>query len=87
MPGDPVTHIARGQHLDAAAIARLRAFYGLDRSIVEQFFSYVANLLHGDLGYSYTYSAPVGPIVLKALGNTMILVTVSTAAGDRAREF
>jgi peptide/nickel transport system permease protein len=78
MPGDPVTHIARGQHLDAAAIDRLRAFYGLDRSLVEQFFSYVANLLHGDLGYSYTYSAPVGPIVLKALGNTMILVTVST---------
>jgi peptide/nickel transport system permease protein len=78
MPGDPVTHIARGQHLDADAVARLRAFYGLDRSLLEQFGTYVANLAHGNLGYSYTYSAPVGPIVAKALGNTLILVTVST---------
>jgi peptide/nickel transport system permease protein len=78
MPGDPVTHIARGQHLDAAAVERLRAFYGFDRSLPEQFLTYVSNLARGDLGYSYTYSAPVEPIVLKALGNTVILVTVST---------
>jgi peptide/nickel transport system permease protein len=79
MPGDPVTHIARGQHLDAAAVARLRAFYGLDRSMVDQFLTYVGHLARGDLGYSYTYQTSVGPIVFKALGNTVILVTVSTA--------
>ncbi|RDH74616.1 ABC transporter permease [Mycolicibacterium moriokaense] len=79
MPGDPVTHIARGQHLDAAAISRLRAYYGFDKSLADQFVTYLGNLFHGDLGYSYTYSAPVGPIVFKALGNTLILVTVSTA--------
>lgn len=78
MPGDPVTHIARGQHLDAAAVARLRAFYGLDRPMLEQFGTYVSHLAKGDLGYSYTYQTAVGPIVVKALGNTLILVTVST---------
>ena len=78
MPGDPVTHIARGQRLDAAGIARLRAFYGLDRSMFDQFLTYVGHLARGDLGYSYTYQASVGPIVMKALGNTLILVTVST---------
>lgn len=78
MPGDPVTHIARGQHLDAAATAKLRAFYGLDRTPFEQFGTYLANLAHGNLGYSYTYSASVGPIVTKALMNTVILVSVST---------
>lgn len=78
MPGDPVTHIARGQHLDADAIARLRSFYGLDRPLSSQFLTYLQNLAHGDLGFSYSYSSPVGPIVLKALGNTLILVTVST---------
>jgi peptide/nickel transport system permease protein len=78
MPGDPVTHIARGQHLDAAAVARLRAFYGLDRPFIDQFFTYVGHLARGDLGYSYTYQTSVGPIVVKALGNTLILVTVST---------
>jgi peptide/nickel transport system permease protein len=78
MPGDPVTHIARGQHLDAAAVARLRAFYGLDRPMFDQFLTYVGHLARGDLGYSYTYQTSVGPIVVKALGNTLILVTVST---------
>lgn len=78
MPGDPVTHIARGQHLDAAAVARLRAFYGLDRPMVEQFLTYVGHLFRGDFGYSYTYQTSVGPIIVKALGNTLILVTVST---------
>jgi peptide/nickel transport system permease protein len=78
MPGDPVTHIARGQHLDAAAIARLRAYYGFDHPISSQFAEYVGHLMRGELGFSYTYQSAVGPIVLKALGNTLILVTVST---------
>ncbi|MCV7251558.1 ABC transporter permease [Mycobacterium hackensackense] len=78
MPGDPVTHIARGQHLDAAAVARLRTYYGLDRPLIDQFATYVSHLLHGDFGYSFSYSAPVGPIVADALVNTVILVTVST---------
>jgi peptide/nickel transport system permease protein len=78
MPGDPVTHIARGQHLDADAIARLRAYYGLDEPMASQFLTYLQNLVKGDLGFSYTYQAAVGPIVVKALANTLILVTVST---------
>jgi peptide/nickel transport system permease protein len=78
MPGDPVTHIARGQHLDAEAIARLRTYYGLDRSLLSQFVTYLQNLARGDLGFSYTYQASVGPIVVKALANTLILVTIST---------
>ncbi|BBZ75686.1 ABC transporter permease [Mycolicibacterium anyangense] len=78
MPGDPVTHIARGQHLDAESIARLRSYYGLDQSMGAQFLTYLQNLVRGDLGFSYTYQAAVGPIVVKALGNTVILVTVST---------
>lgn len=78
MPGDPVTHIARGQHLDADAIARLRSFYGLDMPLPSQFITYVAHLFRGDFGWSYTYQTSVGPIVAKALGNTLILVTIST---------
>jgi len=78
MPGDPVTHIARGQHLDAEAVARLRSFYGLDMPLPSQFITYVQHLFRGDFGWSYTYQTSVGPIVAKALGNTLILVTIST---------
>jgi peptide/nickel transport system permease protein len=78
MPGDPVTLIARGQHLDQAQITQLRSNYGLDRPLIEQFGTYVSHLLHGDLGYSFSYQSPVGPIVRDALGNTLLLITVST---------
>lgn len=78
MPGDPVTHIARGQHLDAEAVARLRSFYGLDLPLHSQFITYCQHLFRGDFGWSYTYQTSVGPIVAKALGNTLILVTIST---------
>jgi peptide/nickel transport system permease protein len=78
MPGDPVTHIARGQHLDAEAVARLRSFYGLDMPLPSQFITYVRNLFQGDFGWSYTYQTSVGPIVAKALSNTLILVSIST---------
>lgn len=78
MPGDPVTLIARGQHLDAEQIAALRSFYGLDQPLWVQFGDYVSNLVRGDLGYSFGYRAQVGPIVVQALGNTLVLISVST---------
>ena len=34
--------------------ANLEAHYGLDRSLVEQYFSYMGNVLIGDLGPSFT---------------------------------
>ena len=46
--------------------------------MTSQFVTYLQNLLKGDLGFSYTYQASVGPIVVKALANTLILVTIST---------
>lgn len=78
MPGDPVTLIARGQHLDAEQIAGLRRFYGLDQPLTSQFLDYLGNLARGQLGYSFSYHADVGPIVFQALGNTVVLITVST---------
>jgi len=78
MPGDPITLIARGQHLDAEQIAALRAFYGLDQPLWAQFGDYVANLARGELGYSFGYQSQVGPIVFQALGNTLILISCST---------
>lgn len=78
MPGDPVTLIARGQHLDAEQIAGLRRFYGLDQPLTSQFLDYLGNLARGQLGYSFSYHADVGPIVFQALGNTVVLITVAT---------
>ena len=49
-PGDPVQVLA-GDGGDAAYYAAMRARYGLDRPLPEQFGRYAAAMLRGDLGY------------------------------------
>jgi peptide/nickel transport system permease protein len=78
IPGDPVRLIARSQKLDAGQVAELRRTFGLDGSLLEQYFRYLSNLLHGDLGYSFSLREPVSDVIGRALVNTLILLTVST---------
>jgi peptide/nickel transport system permease protein len=78
IPGDPIRLIARSQRLSPEAVAHLRELYGLDGSILTQYVDYLKNLLHGDLGYSYSLQEDVSAIVGRALVNTLILLTCST---------
>ena len=78
IPGDPIRLIARTQKLDPAAVAKLRKEFGLDGSLLQQYFVYLNNLLHGDLGYSFTLRESVGLVLGRALINTAILLTCST---------
>lgn len=78
IPGDPIRLIARSQRLSPEAVAHLRQLYGLDGSIFTQYVDYLKNLLHGDLGYSYSLQEDVSAIVGRALINTVILLTCST---------
>jgi peptide/nickel transport system permease protein len=78
IPGDPIRLIARSQRLSPEAVAHLRQLYGLDGSIFTQYIDYLKNLLHGDLGYSYSLQEDVSAIVGRALVNTVILLTCST---------
>lgn len=78
IPGDPIRLIARSQRLSPEAVVHLRQLYGLDGSIFTQYVDYLKNLLHGDLGYSYSLQEDVSAIVGRALVNTVILLTCST---------
>lgn len=49
MPGTPFND----EKLTAAQKAAIYAKYGLDKPIIEQFFIYIQNMLHGDFGISY----------------------------------
>jgi ABC-type dipeptide/oligopeptide/nickel transport system permease component len=53
--------------------ARLRALYGLDKSIVEQFLIWVAGVVQGDFGTSITTRQPVAGLVLGRLPATLEL--------------
>ena len=89
-PGDPITAIA-GDGGDAAYYAETRARFGLDRSIVRQFASYLWRLLHGDLGRSYIQGRPVRTMIAERLGATLLLtgvaLMISTVVGIGAAMF
>jgi peptide/nickel transport system permease protein len=78
LPGDPIQLYARSGHLTPEATAQLRAVFGLDKPVWEQYGIYVRGLLHGDLGFSLTYRQPVAGIVAQRLVNTLLLVGVAT---------
>jgi ABC-type dipeptide/oligopeptide/nickel transport system permease component len=53
-PGDPVT-IAAGQYRDPEILALVRHEKGLDKSPLDQYRIYIWNVLHGDLGESFSH--------------------------------
>lgn len=72
VPGDPV-RLALGTRFDQEAYDALRAASGLDRPLVEQFFSYLGGVLTGDLGVSFRNGQPVVDILLSRLPATVSL--------------
>jgi peptide/nickel transport system permease protein len=61
--------------------AQMRQLYGFDRSLPEQFASWIWRALQGDLGTSIATSRPVADEVLKAVGNTLRLAVLATLIG------
>lgn len=51
LPGDAAV-LRAGPYADAERLAQVRADYGLDKPLYEQFLSYMGGILHGDLGTS-----------------------------------
>ncbi|MFN8493709.1 MAG: ABC transporter permease [Caldilineaceae bacterium] len=53
-PGDPIL-VLLGPRRDPQVYNNLRHLYGLDQPWYQQYFTYITNLLHGNLGLSYRY--------------------------------
>ncbi|MGH3475692.1 MAG: ABC transporter permease [Pseudonocardiaceae bacterium] len=79
-PGDPVTYLYGGETagLTDDQIAELRAVYGLDESLIEQYGSFWAGLVRGDLGVSVDYSRQVLDVLAERLPWTLALVGTAT---------
>ncbi|HEY1226971.1 MAG TPA: ABC transporter permease [Ramlibacter sp.] len=73
LPADPAVLIA-GRSATPQMVAAIRHELGLDQPLVMQFVHYVGNLLHGDLGRSYTQKTEVLPLILARLPATLILM-------------
>ncbi|PZU49731.1 ABC transporter permease [Microbacterium aurum] len=75
VPGDPV-RLALGTRYTEEAYQALRAASGLDRPLIEQFFSYIGGALTGDLGVSFRNGQPVTTTLLQRLPATVSLAVV-----------
>ena len=74
VPGDPIMILLSDQSGDPVLEARLRAEYGLDRPLHEQFLDYLVGILHGDFGLSFRFaSVPVIDVVSTGLAISPIL--------------
>ncbi|MCO5222899.1 MAG: ABC transporter permease [Thermomicrobiales bacterium] len=79
-PGDPITLLVpldTLQSMSAEDIDRVRARYGLDESIPEQYGRWLMNLLQGDLGVSLRSREPVVDIIRERLPITFELAVLS----------
>ena len=79
--GDPALAILGGPGAmpTAELIAKVRAEYGLDQSLIVQYGHYLGRLVQGDLGDSYRLGTPVGTVIAGQLGATVQL-SLSAAA-------
>lgn len=75
-PGDPI-YLLAGDGGSPAYYADMRAKYGLDRGLTEQFLRYVGAVFSGDLGYSFMFQAPVGDVLLQHAPASLLLGTTS----------
>jgi peptide/nickel transport system permease protein len=79
LPGDPTMTVI-SPALQPEARAAMRAQFGLDRPLAEQFFVYLRNVVTLDLGYSFQTSRPVWEMIEGRLVNTLLLILPSMLA-------
>jgi peptide/nickel transport system permease protein len=76
--GNPVATLFRGRNLTDSQRAELQHQFGLDGSKLEQFWNYLVQLVHFNLGRSYETNATVISEIGQAAWPTIALVGIST---------
>jgi peptide/nickel transport system permease protein len=66
VPGDPVRYMM-GLQADPDAVLAMRHTLGLDAPPWQRYGQWIAGLVHGDFGVSYTYRVPVGSLIAERL--------------------
>ena len=83
IPGDTITSslgIETGV-LTPDQIETLRQYYGIDKPLIGQYFSWITSFLSGDLGFSYSTGTPVWELTKPALLVTAQLALFGTILG------
>jgi len=73
MPGDP-TAVALSPALDESVQQEMARQYGLNQPLHIQFIRYMASVVTLDFGYSFFQNEPVRDILMRRIGNTLLLM-------------
>lgn len=82
-PGDYLSTVVaglqqQGQSVDPAYLASLKQRYGLEESIITQYWKWISNIvLHGDFGQSFQYNRPVSTMLADRLPLTLAIAIVT----------
>ena len=74
LPGD---YIDSNPKLTPERAQELRELYGLNKPIIERYFQWLVNALHGDFGFSLQYQEPVTSLLNKFIWNTFIVAVAA----------
>jgi ABC-type dipeptide/oligopeptide/nickel transport system permease component len=80
IPGDPAT-AALGDYASKEAVEALRERMGLNDPLYVQYFRFMGDLLHGDLGTSMITGKPISETVMAVLPYTLQLTLSAVALG------
>lgn len=82
VPADPITaNLPQSQLNNEELVAAFRARWGLDKPPVEQYLTYLGNLLQGNLGVSIRSRNPIAEDIAAYLPATIELATTATFTG------
>lgn len=76
LPGDPAA-VMMGVNATPDTIAAVRAEYGLDQPAAVRFMQWIAGLVTGDLGNSYTYKVPISGLIAERVQVTFPLALMA----------
>ena len=79
MAGSPL-EMMQGPRVSQAALEAKKIALGLDKPFYVQYFVWLGQLLHGNLGYSIKSSQAVSEMIASHLGPTLLLMGVSLIA-------
>lgn len=79
IPGDPVLSQLGSEEIqqNPALAEKLRLEFNLDQPPVQRFFTWVANVLQGDLGTSFKFKVPVATMIKNNFKPTIVLTILS----------
>ena len=77
-PGDYFSEMSLNPQLSPETVAALRGQYQLDRPLPVRYVRWMNSVVHGDLGFSFSYNSPVGPLLWVRARNTLLLTVTAT---------